>query len=566
MTSAAPTPRRRVLLHYAIGLDLVIIAVGAGLLLESHSAALLPLFIFAVALATWRGGWRVGVATTAASVAALWIVFGATIAMAHLILFALLGIATSVFLGVRPLAERGATQPDDKGAQAHRAAELSGRRRQRAVRLAAYAGLPLLVFVVYTNLSDILIRNFSIPSILQPLILLLAIPVLRYRATFRPESIFLQPLTIALIGYSLFVMASGNWARDLALAADTFVDVMKSFGILLIAAWLTVSWAALRGAMVALVAGAVLLSVLALVQVALDDPNMEFGGLASLREGHLYGELEELRPSGPVDDPNYFACILLLAFPAAAFLGAGRHSRIERAAYVAAAGAIALAILFTYSRGGMLALAVAGILLVAAGRVRITWANALVLVVLLAALMPTNVGQRVLAMQALISDDAGAGQADSSVDKRWLLLQAGWQMFTDHPLLGVGAGNFGPHYPTYANLVGWSGHDYTPLGVKQYPHNLYLETAVETGMLGLLLFLSAAGIAVATLKRSRQILLARGERGHAALVTAIMIALAAFLVSSLFLHSGFQRYMWLLLGFAVAAVRLTNDGLRTGEA
>ena len=39
-----------------------------------------------------------------------------------------------------------------------------------------------------------------------------------------------------------------------------------------------------------------------------------------------------------------------------------------------------------------------------------------------------------------------------------------------------------------------------------------------------------------------------------------LIALAGYLVSSLFLHQGgFQRYLWLTLGLAVAASRLSED-------
>ncbi len=55
--------------------------------------------------------------------------------------------------------------------------------------------------------------------------------------------------------------------------------------------------------------------------------------------------------------------------------------------------------------------------------------------------------------------------------------QAALGMLNDHPLLGVGIGNYAPVYPGYA-LPGWED----PLG---HAHNYYLHIAAESGLLGL---------------------------------------------------------------------------------
>jgi len=566
MSPAAPAMKRRSLLQYAIGLDLVVIVVGIGLLIPPQNWALILLFIAAVGVAAWRGGWKVGLATTAFSMLALAIVFGDVVPQSQRLLFSVLGTAASVVAGRRKRPALPAPKPPSEELETLRAAELSRQRRQRLLPLVMYAGLPLLVLVIYTNISDVLIRNFPVPSLLQPLILLLAIPVLRYRDAFRPESAVLHPLTIALIGYCLFVFASSNWARDVTVSDKELIDLMKSLVILILVASLAASWRALRIALAALVAGALFLAAISLIQVALGDPDLQFGGLASLERGHLFGELEELRPSGPVGDPNYFARILIIALPFAAFLGVGIRNRFARAGLIAAAAVIGLAILFTYSRGAMLAVAAMALMLLLVRRIRLTWVTVLIGLIALAALIPTTIGQRILTMQALVLEDTDMTALDSSLDKRRVLLAAGWRLFTDHPFLGVGAGNFGAHYPAYSNLIGWTGHDYTPLGVRQYAHNLYLEMAAETGLVGLLAFGLAMALALGMLVRSRRALLARGDPANAALVTAIAIALAGYLISSLFLHSGYHRYLWLLLGFALAAIRLTNDARRSDEA
>jgi putative inorganic carbon (hco3(-)) transporter len=420
-----------------------------------------------------------------------------------------------------------------------------------------YAAMPAVVFIAYTNVSDILIRNFGIPSILQPMILLLAIPILWCRDAFRPGTVLLQPLSIGIAAYCIVIFTSSNWARDTSAADVALFNTVKDVLILVVVAAAAASWRALRAGMIALVAAAVLLSTLTLIQVAADNPDLTFGGLVTVDVGHLYGEVQDARPAGPIGDANYFARVLLLALPIAAFLGVGARRRAARVACAVATIVIAFAVLFTYSRGGILTLGCVTALLVLEGRVRVSPVNAILAALVIIALIPTNVGRRALTMVPLIE----GGTIDDSAEKRWLLLDAGFRIWTDHPILGVGAGNFGRRYPEYANLVGWNGIDYIPAGVRQYPHNLYLELAVEMGLLGLLMFLSLIGAALLALYRSRQILLARGEDANAALVTAVAIAIAGYLVASIFLHSGYERYLWLILAFAVAAIRLTGTSL-----
>jgi O-antigen ligase len=68
-------------------------------------------------------------------------------------------------------------------------------------------------------------------------------------------------------------------------------------------------------------------------------------------------------------------------------------------------------------------------------------------------------------------------------DNNWAVIErmAHWQaavgMFTDHPWLGVGIGNYPVAYPQYA-----VGRWRDPLG---HAHNYYLNIAAEAGILGL---------------------------------------------------------------------------------
>jgi putative inorganic carbon (HCO3(-)) transporter len=103
----------------------------------------------------------------------------------------------------------------------------------------------------------------------------------------------------------------------------------------------------------------------------------------------------------------------------------------------------------------------------------------------------------------------GVGDVDvASVevnDANWAVIErmAHWQaaigMFTDHPWLGVGIGNYAVAYPQYA-----VGRWRDPLG---HAHNYYLNIAAEAGIIGLgaYLLLFGAGFAVAwrTIQRTQ---------------------------------------------------------------
>src|SRR5204862_2980765 len=77
-----------------------------------------------------------------------------------------------------------------------------------------------------------------------------------------------------------------------------------------------------------------------------------------------------------------------------------------------------------------------------------------------------------------------------AVVERMAHWQSGWYMFLDHPVFGVGIGNYPAAYVHYY-LPGWP----EPLG---HAHNYYLNTAAEVGLIGLaaLLWLLAAASAL----------------------------------------------------------------------
>ncbi len=205
-----------------------------------------------------------------------------------------------------------------------------------------------------------------------------------------------------------------------------------------------------------------------------------------------------MRAYGTFQQPNPYAGYLGYLAPVAASLAlaaGGRWWTSRRptdlavaATCAAVGGALGVGILMSWSRGAWIALA-SSITVVIGLRSRRTAAvalsAALLLVLLTAMLGPGWLPESVIAR---IGDLGGAANgldlaqteitdANFSVLERLAHWQAGIGMFEDHPWLGVGIGNFGVAYATYA-LPHW----YDPLG---HAHNVFINFLAETGVLGL---------------------------------------------------------------------------------
>src|SRR5207237_9579224 len=83
--------------------------------------------------------------------------------------------------------------------------------------------------------------------------------------------------------------------------------------------------------------------------------------------------------------------------------------------------------------------------------------------------------------------DVGNLPQETVTPENWAVLErlsqwyAGWQMFTAHPILGVGIGNYNAAYDTY-RLDQW------PVALG-HAHNHYLTIAAEAGFFGLMAYL-----------------------------------------------------------------------------
>lgn len=204
-----------------------------------------------------------------------------------------------------------------------------------------------------------------------------------------------------------------------------------------------------------------------------------------------------LRAYGTFRQPNPYAGYLGYLFPIAFSLTLGaawqwwgerQRSLFWMAIFCAiSAGALGAGILMSWSRGAWLGLAAATVTVVGLrSRRAAIWATIIIAVlVLISALF--GIGWLPEAVESRLTDLGGyvggpdpvrteITDANFSVLERLAHWRAGLAMFSDHPWLGVGIGNFAVNYVRYA-----SPHWYEPLG---HAHNVFINFLAETGALG----------------------------------------------------------------------------------
>jgi putative inorganic carbon (hco3(-)) transporter len=267
----------------------------------------------------------------------------------------------------------------------------------------------------------------------------------------------------------------------------------------------------------------------------------------------LQGERLQGAVAGLMGNPNDLAMNMVTFLPFAAF---GALTPGKTLARLFAAGVTLLmlgTILFAKSRGGFLALAVTGLLIVVqSGRLRPGLTAALLVGVLaVPPLMPQSFWTRVSSIVNAEDDTTGSREA------RMTLLQDGWNAFLEHPLTGVGAGQFQNYNPPERQEL-W-----------RETHNVELQVLSEMGLIGFGVFLWLLIRSGVTLFQTWNALRPRRRHGGAAFgdagftpqerewmrahVAACVAAFAGWLVSAQFGSIGYHWTLYYVVALSVAA-------------
>lgn len=208
------------------------------------------------------------------------------------------------------------------------------------------------------------------------------------------------------------------------------------------------------------------------------------------------GKMYWVRPAnniafyGPYGNYNHFAGLIELILPlACAHLLFARIEFERRMLWLFSVILMAVAVIYSLSRGGVLALGVQMLALLvvantgrnrwegarrrAPGGNKLTISAALISVVLLA----VWIGYEPIAKRL---GAVTQGASEYSIVSRTEYWRESWQIFLDHPLAGVGLGAFPAVYPAY-------GRSSVKGERLEQTHNDYLQLLTDAGLIGLLL-------------------------------------------------------------------------------
>lgn len=424
-----------------------------------------------------------------------------------------------------------------------------------AVVVAAFTAtrwaLLVLLFLLYSYAGWVAGHALGGPELSQVL-LLIVIAALAWQHLTRTKRFSLPGELIAVLILGLAFAASAAFTTDLDASLRQIWDFI-GYGLTVVAIVALLDrpvW--LRRAVwtVAFAGGA--LAVISILQAATGAYDSDFAGFAFARpEG-----AGVFRVGGPLD-PNFFGQVLVATAVLAVYLALSTRDRAGRGLALAIFMVCIAATGFTGSRGALVATAAAFclILLLAPIPRDIGLAIAALVVIVGLVFLPSGLQARVglptsstaspeMATVTRGSEDAIQGRKSENL--------AALQMFRDHPIFGVGPGNYSRHYLSYSQRIGLD-----PRLAARQAHSLYLGALGETGIVGAGALLAVLWLALRGAWRGRRWL--RG--GDALLAEGIFVSLVSFLVAGLFLHDAYPRYMWILVGLGFAAGHLARKAV-----
>lgn len=243
--------------------------------------------------------------------------------------------------------------------------------------------------------------------------------------------------------------------------------------------------------------------------------------------GRLEGILE-----GNYADPNDLALALTLSLPLCLALLFLSRSWIGKMFWCVSMAVMAYVIFLTGSRGGFLALLVVTCICLWEFAVRGRRRYLLLVAALAGAILWQYAGGMLAArFQGTFDSDDDATAAYASAQARQQLFWRSVEVTTEHPLLGVGPGNF--------DQVS---------GLWHTTHNSFALMSSEAGIPALLLYVMILWLGFKKLRAAMR--LARGQKESYVLARALYASFFGFLVGSFFLSWAYQFLPYILVAYA----------------
>ncbi len=287
-----------------------------------------------------------------------------------------------------------------------------------------------------------------------------------------------------------------------------------------------------------LVAAALFSAAVLIIEVKLDLR------LLSRHVAALASDFEGMARSSGASDQNPTTAALMQTAGVAMALALALEYPRQRLLTMTAAGLGILAIILSYARSAALTIAVVALMIAWRHRRSRFFPLGVVLAVIagLASLpmVPDSYWARIGTLANF--------NTDYTLWRRLGYNMIGLDLLAQHPLFGIGPGNFPAFYvePDYRYMPGRTL-------VPRQLHNMYLGIAAEMGLIGAVAFF---GMIASSLLRLWRALPGCTTASQRAVVLALLYGSLAYYIGSLMTPAQYVKYTWLLIGLAAAQARV----------
>lgn len=253
----------------------------------------------------------------------------------------------------------------------------------------------------------------------------------------------------------------------------------------------------------------------------------------------LAGRLEGVL-NGVYTNPNEMALAIVISLPLCLALLFLTKSVIWKAAWALAILVMTYAVFLTGSRGGFISLCVAGAVCLWEFGIRGRRRYLISLTILLGMfLWYSSSGMLGARLKGTFDPQENIASAYGSSQQRQELFWRSIELTKEHPLFGVGPGNF--------QVISGSWH---------VTHNTFTEVSSEGGVPAFILFLLILGSGFKNLRAIKRLGAGQGE--SRLLGRALRASLTAFVVGAVFTSAAYQFFPYFLVAYTSALFRITT--------
>jgi probable O-glycosylation ligase (exosortase A-associated) len=250
--------------------------------------------------------------------------------------------------------------------------------------------------------------------------------------------------------------------------------------------------------------------------------------------------------AGVLGDNNNFALAMCMILPLMNYLRLNSDYRLVRVALIGGMALTVVAILGTYSRGGLIGLSVSALFLWSKSQRKLLLGICGAAVLVLGyAIMPDSWTQRMDTIQSAEKDDSFQGRV-----KVW---QFSYNIALARPLVGggLGASEDGTVFNTYST-------DYLPFG--RAAHSIYFQVLGDHGFAGLLIYLALLAAVWRQCTAVKKRAAGRPELAWAVdLAAMIQVSWAGYMVAGAALSMAYYDLAYIELGAIVALRQIVRQ-------